>query len=89
MKKRKIGSPDELRRQYKRSDFGEMVRGKYAQRLTKATNVVILDPEIAEAFPNDKAVNDTLRSLLNLAKVSTRLRSNRTSQKRRTIGFGR
>lgn len=89
MKKPKTESSNDLRREYKRSDFGEMARGKYAQRLTKATNVVILDPEVAKAFPNDKAVNDTLRSLLNLAKASTRPRSSRTSQKRRTIGFGR
>ena len=68
MKKANSRRSDRTRPEYKRSDFGEMVRGKYAKRIAETTNVVILEPEIAQAFPNDKAVNDTLRSLLNLAK---------------------
>lgn len=72
MKKAKPRKQDELRSEYKRSDFGKMVRGKYASRIAVATNVVVLDPEVAEAFPNDEAVNEALRSLINLAKVSTR-----------------
>jgi len=64
---------DELRPEYRREDFGTMVRGKYASRLREASNVVVLDPEIAEVFPNAKAVNDALRGLLELAKTSTRL----------------
>jgi len=72
MKKAKPRKRDELRPEYKRSDFGKMVRGKYASRIAAATNVVVLDPEVAEAFPNDEAVNEALRSLINLAKASTR-----------------
>jgi hypothetical protein len=85
MKKAKSRRPDDLRREYKRSDFGEMVRGKYTRRLARATNVIILDPKVAKVFPNDKAVNDTLRSLVDLAKTSSRLtaRSNRRKAKRR------
>ena len=64
---------DELRPEYRREDFGVMVRGKYAARLKESSNIVVLDPEIAEAFPNTKAVNDALRGLLELARVSTRL----------------
>jgi len=67
MKKAKPSKRDELRPEYKRSDFGKMVRGKYASRISAATNVVILDPEVAEAFPNDQAVNEALRSLINVA----------------------
>lgn len=63
---------DELRPEYRREDFGAMVRGKYAQRLSEATNVVVLDPDIAEAFPNAEIVNQTLRQLLELAKTSVR-----------------
>jgi hypothetical protein len=59
MKKANSRRSDELRPEYKRSDFGELVRGKYAKRIAETTNVVILEPEIAQAFPNDKAVNDT------------------------------
>jgi hypothetical protein len=72
MKKAKPTKRDELRPEYKRSDFGKMVRGKYASRIAGATNVVVLEPEVAEAFPNDAAVNEALRSLINIAKASTR-----------------
>ena len=58
----------ELRPQYKRSDFGVLVRGKYAQRAAEATNVVVLDPKVAKAFPNDRAVNKALRGLLSARK---------------------
>jgi len=43
---------DELRSEYRREDFGPMVRGKYAARLKESSNIIVLDPEIAEAFPN-------------------------------------
>ena len=64
---------DDLRPEYRREDFGVMVRGKHAARLSESSNIVVLDPEIAEAFPNTKAVNDALRGLLELARVSARL----------------
>ncbi len=60
MKKVKSEMADELRPEYKRSDFGEIVRGKYANRIKAETNVVPLEPDIAEAFPNDEAVNKVL-----------------------------
>ena len=72
MSKVKPSKRDELRAEYKRSDFGKMSRGKYANRIAASTNVVVLDPEVSEAFPNDEAVNEALRSLINLAKASTR-----------------
>jgi len=59
---------DELRPEYRREDFGPMVRGKYADRVKESSNVVVLDPDVAEAFPNAQAVNDALRHLLELAK---------------------
>jgi len=65
---------DELRPEYKRSDFGELVRGKYAAKIAKETNIVVLESEIAEVFPNDKSVNDALRALLEIAE-RTRLTS--------------
>ena len=64
---------DDLRPEYRREDFGPMVRGKYAARLKESSNIVVLDPEIAAAFPNTQAVNDALRGLLELARVSARL----------------
>nr|VFK21023.1 MAG: hypothetical protein BECKLFY1418C_GA0070996_108316 [Candidatus Kentron sp. LFY] len=64
MKKANSQDMDELRPEYRRTDFGELVRGKYANRASEETNVVVLEPDVAEAFPNDKAVNDALRGLL-------------------------
>ena len=45
-------------------DFRGGVRGKYVARYREGTNVVVLDPDIAEAFPNAGAVNRALRALL-------------------------
>ena len=73
MKKVKSRRSDELRPEYKRSDFGELVRGKYTRRFKKETNIVLLEPEIAKAYPNEKAVNEALRSLLLIAKTSARV----------------
>ena len=66
---------EEPRSEYRRQDFGPMVRGKYAARLRESSNIVVLDPEIAEVFPNAKAVNAALRGLLELARTSARLSS--------------
>jgi hypothetical protein len=76
---------DELRPEYRRSDFGGLVRGKYAARVATETNIVVLEPEIAEAFPNAKAVNDALRGLLDVAATTARLtrRSTGRTKKRR------
>jgi hypothetical protein len=73
MKKDKAGMTDELRPEYKRSDFGEIVRGKYAAQIKEESNVVLLEPELAQAFPNDEAVNKALRYLLEIAETSARL----------------
>ena len=55
---------DELREEY---DFSQGVRGKYAARYSEGTNLVILDPDVAEAFPDSKAVNNALRALVDVA----------------------
>jgi hypothetical protein len=70
MKKASRKTTDELRPEYKRSDFGRLLRGKYAQRVDEATNVVVLDPELSKAFPNDRAVNKALRALLRKRKTA-------------------
>jgi hypothetical protein len=71
MKKAKSVS-DELRPEYKRADFGVLVRGKYAARLKEATNIVALRPEVASAFPNGEAVNDALMGLIKIAQSTAR-----------------
>lgn len=55
---------DELRPKYKRSDFTELERGKYYKEMIARSNVVLLEPAIAKAFPTAKAVNEALAGLL-------------------------
>ena len=68
---------DELRFEYKRSDFGVLVRGKYVERLREKSNVVVLDPKVAEFFPNAASVNSALLSLAEVAKRVPRSRARR------------
>jgi len=59
---------NELRPEY---DFAQMkggVRGKYVERYRTKTNLVLLDADVAQAFPNDEAVNDALRLLIQVAQ---------------------
>ena len=73
MKKTRPTETNDLRAEYRRSDFCEpLIRGKYAKRLREASNVVVLKPEVAEAFPNESAVNSALLSLIKLAQRTTR-----------------
>jgi hypothetical protein len=48
-------------------DFSGGVRGKYAKKYERGTNVVLVDPELAQAFPDSKSVNDALRALVAIA----------------------
>lgn len=60
---------DDLRPHY---DFASMkggVRGKYAKQYSEGTNIVLLEPDIAEAFPNDAAVNQALRGILSTTRA--------------------
>jgi hypothetical protein len=68
MKKVKGVAEGALRPEYKRSDFGALVRGKYVARLHANSNVVVLDPGVADVFPNAEAVNAALRSLAEIAR---------------------
>jgi hypothetical protein len=69
MKKDKI---DDLRPEYRREDLGPGVRGKYLEASRRASNLVLLSPDVAQAFPTEEAVNEALRSLIELARRSTR-----------------
>jgi hypothetical protein len=53
-------------------DFASMkggVRGKYVRRFREGTNIVMLDPEVAEAFPSEASVNEALRGVLNTTRA--------------------
>jgi hypothetical protein len=63
---------DELRREYPPELIKSGVRGKYAKRVRKdGTNIVLIDPDLMDAFPNAKAVNDALRELLSRRERKT------------------
>ncbi len=49
-------------------DFSGAERGKYARRYAQGTNVVVLEPDVAKAFPNAEAVNSSLRALVSIIK---------------------
>ena len=74
--------PDELRPEYRREDLGHGIRGKYLEAYRAGTNLVLLSPDIAKVFQTEKAVNDALRSLIEIAqKTAGRTkRSNRSSE---------
>ena len=61
---------DELRPEY---DLHELlkggVQGKYASRYREGTNLVLLAPDVAKAFPTEEAVNDALRLVIQLRKI--------------------
>ncbi|XGV94600.1 MAG: hypothetical protein ACAF41_17840 [Leptolyngbya sp. BL-A-14] len=62
---------DELRSEY---DFSQMeggVRGKYVERYQAGSNLVLLDPDVAQAFPTRDAVNEALRLLMQIAQRQT------------------
>lgn len=68
MKKEVDELEDELRPEYDFSKMAGGVRGKYAERYRAGTNLVLLDPDIAKAFPTDASVNEALRLLLQIAQ---------------------
>lgn len=68
MKKEVDELEDELRPEYEFSKMAGGVRGKYVERYRAGTNLVLLDPDIARAFPTDASVNEALRLLLQISQ---------------------
>jgi hypothetical protein len=64
---------EEMRKEYKREDLGKGIRGKHFEEYKKGTNLVLLSPDVASAFPDDASVNDALRSLMKIARQTTGL----------------
>lgn len=59
-------------------DYTKAVRGKYHKRLlAENSSIIVLEPDVAEAFHNSEAVNTALRSLLKLANTTQQLTSHR------------
>ena len=53
-------------------DFSKGVRGKYAKRYAQGTNVVVIEPDVAQYFPDHATVNEALRSLLPIVKAQAK-----------------
>lgn len=72
-----------MRRDYKRSDFDRLERGKFYAEVAKGTSVALLEPAVAKAFPTSRAVNEALSGLLTLTGKTSRItrRSTRTRGK--------
>ena len=69
MKKMNRVLVDDMRPEY---DFASMkggVRGKYARRAREGTNIVLIEPEVAGAFPTERAVNEALKGVLNTTRA--------------------
>jgi hypothetical protein len=91
MKKANKIRSDEMRAEY---DFASMkggVRGKYVRRAREGTNIVLIEPEVSDAFPTEQAVNEALKGVLNTTRAvrSTGGLPNKTlqppSRKRRKV----
>ena len=67
----------ELRDEYDLSKMTILPKGRFDPKRRIGTNVIVLDPEIAKAFPNDEAVNEALRVILKAAKIPQRASATR------------
>ena len=74
-KKSKSEMDDELRPEY---DLAQLLkggaRGKYTERYKAGTNLVLLAPDLAKAFPDEEAVNDALRIVIQLSKIQKKIK---------------
>ena len=61
---------DDLRPEYDLSRLKGGVRGKYYQQAKAGTNLVLIEPDLARAFPDDESVNRALKLLLSAAKAA-------------------
>ena len=63
---------DELRPEYDLSRLKGGVRGKYYRRATAGTNLVLIEPELADVFPDTESVNRALRLLVEAAEAAAK-----------------
>jgi hypothetical protein len=84
MRKKPDNNRDDLRPEYD-FDYSKAVRGKYSKRLLReGANVVVLEPDIAKVFGDSAAVNEALRSLLDLSRSTQRLTKRSAARKKKT-----
>jgi hypothetical protein len=75
MKKPTEHQNDDMRQEYDFASMNGGVRGKHYDEYRKETNVVLLKPDVAEAFPTEDAVNEALRGILSTARGAKDRRS--------------
>jgi len=84
MKTKSNNNRDDLRPEYD-FDYSKAVRGKYCKRLLQeGANVVVLEPDVAKVFRDSAAVNEALRSLLDLSRSTQRLTKRSAARKKKT-----
>jgi hypothetical protein len=74
---------DELRPEYDLSQLKGGVRGKYYKQATAGTNLVLIEPDLAQAFPGEESVNRALRLLVTVAHASTSSSPGRRPRRKR------
>ena len=80
-KENKQALEDDLRPEYDLKPLLKAgIRGKYARRFREGTNIVLLEPDVAVAFPNDKSVNEVLRLVIQLRKKAPKDKQTRTAR---------
>ena len=77
---------DELRPEYDLARLKGGVRGKYYKQATVGTNLVLLEPDVARAFPDSESVNRALRLLQEIATKSSRSARSSSNARRRATG---
>ncbi len=77
---------DDLRPEYDLARLKGGVRGKYYKQATAGTNLVLLDPDVARAFPDSSSVNRALRLLREVATKSSRSARTSAGARRRATG---
>jgi hypothetical protein len=72
MMKKNSGNNAHRKAEYNFATMKNGVRGKYYERYRKGTNVVLLEPDVAKAFPTENAVNEALRGIISTARAARR-----------------
>ena len=70
---------DDMRKEYDLSKLAGGVRGKYYRRATAGTNLVLIEPDLVNMFPDSEAVNRALRALAEVAQTAS------ASKRRRSL----
>jgi hypothetical protein len=63
----------ELQEEYDLSQLPIMPKGRYAPERRAGSNLIVLDPDIAQAFPNDESVNAALRLILQISEIPQKM----------------